>query len=446
MRILIITDSYPPEVRSAAELMAGLAEGLHEKGHEVTVATTFPTYNLAGPVKKLPRDRVENGVRVLRVKTLPHHKVAYVLRGINQLLLPVFFTRAVKRMVGEHAALRPAQGRPEGFEGRPAPSFATATTGKQGKIFDFIIVHSPPVPLALAAGKLANHYGAQFIANIHDIFPQNGIDLVTAWQKPLIQFVFGGMERAIYRSADTLVVPSENHARYLREERAVPEGKITVIQHWIDTRPYDGARATGKWRKAWGLEGKFIFFFGGVLGPSQGLPMVLDAAESFRELPDVRFLFVGDGTARPGLLRIVHEKKLKNIIFKPFVSSDEYPGLVKEMDVAVATLTAKNTTPAVPAKLMGYMAAGVPVVLAVHAESDALRIVAEAHCGFVAVSDDRAAVIRAFRAAYESHAAEKIARAVGASLRDLGANGRRYLEEHFSKEKILPAWDALLRE
>ncbi len=31
MKILIVTDSYPPEVRSAAQLMADLAEGLHAR-------------------------------------------------------------------------------------------------------------------------------------------------------------------------------------------------------------------------------------------------------------------------------------------------------------------------------------------------------------------------------------------------------------------------------
>ena len=383
MKILIVTDSYPPEVRSAAQLMADLAEGLHARDHTVTVATTVPGYNLAPgtDAKTILHDETVNGIRIVRIATLPHHRVPYIFRGINQLFLPRFFTRAVLKLL-------------------PGP-------------FDVVIVHSPPLPLALAAAKLARHYGARFIPNIHDIFPQNGIDLVVWWQKPLIQFFFGPMERKVYRLADLIVVPSENHAHYLERKRGVPEKKLRVVPHWIDTAPFDAAPEMGRFRRQWGLEGKFAFFFGGVLGPSQGLDMVLDAAGTFRSVPNVKFLFVGDGTDKPRLEAIVREKKLENVIFKPFVSSGEYPELVKEMDMGIATLTSKNTTPAVPAKLMGYMAGGLPAIVAVHRESDALRIVQEARCGFVAFSDDHEMVLRTFQAAYDARN----------SLKTLGENG-----------------------
>ncbi|MDO8469625.1 MAG: glycosyltransferase family 4 protein [bacterium] len=406
MKLLIVTDSYPPELRSASQLMAELAEGLAENGHEVTVATTVPAYNLApGTVaEEVPRDEVRRGVRVVRIATLPHHKVPYLVRGISQLLLPGVFARAVRRSI-------------------------------RGP-FDAVIVHSPPLPLALAASRLAHRYGARFIPNIHDIFPQNGIDLVATWQKPLIQLFFGPMERTVYRRAETIVVPSALHARYLTDRRSVPAAKLRVIPHWIDTVPFDAAPVGNRFRTAWGLANDFVFLFAGVLGPSQGLDLVLDAAESFRAVPRVKFLFVGDGTDRARLEGVARERKLENVIFKPFVSSAEYPELVKAMSVGIATLTSKNTTPAVPAKLMGYMAAGVPVVVAVHTESDALRIVREAECGFAAVSDDRTAVVAAFRAAYDARA----------TLPALGANGYRYLTTHFSKKVGIAAWERVLAE
>lgn len=406
MRILIITDSYPPEVRSAAQLMADLAEGLSEIGNMVTVATTMPGYNLASNVNAgaVSRDEKINGVRIIRIATLPHHRVNYIVRGINQLLLPKIFERAVKNEL-------------------PGP-------------FDAVIVHSPPLPLALAASNIASHYKARFIANIHDIFPQNGIDLVDWWQKPLIQLAFGWMEKKVYRRAEIIIVPSDNHAKYLEANRGVLAAKLHVIPHWIDTGPYDSAPTSNRFRKLWGLENKFIFFFGGVLGPSQGLELILEAADSLSSVPDVSFLFVGDGTARPQLEKIVGDKKLKNVLFKPFISSKEYPELVKEMDVGVVTLTSKNTTPAVPAKIMGYLAGGIPVVATLHKESDAIRIVNDAKCGFTAVSSDHKSVLSAFRSAYENRA----------SLKKLGENGRKYLDNHFKKERLIVEWDKIIHE
>ena len=48
MRILLITDSYPPEVRSASHLMQELAIAFVAKGNEVWVVTSYPRYNLVG--------------------------------------------------------------------------------------------------------------------------------------------------------------------------------------------------------------------------------------------------------------------------------------------------------------------------------------------------------------------------------------------------------------
>lgn len=162
---------------------------------------------------------------------------------------------------------------------------------------------------------------------------------------------------------------------------------------------------------------------------------MLDAAETFRPISNVKFLFVGDGTDKPRLEAIVRKKRLENVIFKPFVSSGEYPELVKEMDVGIATLTSKNTTPAVPAKLMGYMAGGLPAIVAVHRESDAVRIVQEARCGFVAFSGDHEMVLRAFRAAYDARN----------SLKKLGENGFQYVLNHFTKDICLNKFEDYLK-
>lgn len=403
MRILIVTDSYPPEVRSASQLMADLAEGLSEKGNVVVVATTMPGYNLTGhdKNKNIPEEEMLNNVRVMRIETLPHHRVNYIFRGINQLLLPYFFTKKVLQRLP--------------------------------RAFDVVIVHSPPLPLARAAARIAKQYHAKFIANVHDIFPQNGIDLVVWWQKPLIQLFFGWMERYVYAAADHIVVPSENHAQYLAEKREVFSAKLSVIPHWVHAESFFQT-SQYNFRKQWNLENKFIFFFGGVLGPSQALDMVLDVAQTFLEIPEVCFLFVGDGTDRVRLISIVQKKKLTNVLFKPFISSEEHLALLQEVDIGVVALNSKNTTPAVPAKLMGYMAAGVPVVVSVHKESDALRIVDEAQCGFIAISNNKEGVIEAFHKAYNARF----------SLKILGKNGLHYAKQHFSMSRCMAMWERVL--
>jgi len=382
--ILIITDSYPPEIRSAAQLMKDLADGLHRKGHNVWVATSYPKYNLVNSGSSVwPRIKDENGIKVLRIKTLPHHKVNFFVRGIAQLLMPNIFLREIKQTIKEK--------------------------------IDIAIVHSPPLPLTIVASKVKKFYKAKYILNLHDIFPQNAIDLGALKNKLIIKF-FEKMERRAYQDSDLIVVPSKSHKRFLEEKRTVSKQKIQVISHWIDINPFLKAKKTNKFRKLYNLENKLIFLFGGVLGPSQGLDLLIKVADRIKDNKDIVFLLVGDGSAKEGLIRMTKQLKLNNVLFKDFVSLEEYPELVKDCDIGIICLTEKNTTPAVPAKILGYMAASIPVIAFLHKESDGCEIVQEAKCGYTVRAGDLDKAVETVKKIYN----EKD------KLEELGKNGFQY--------------------
>ncbi|HEX9564299.1 MAG TPA: glycosyltransferase, partial [Gemmatimonadaceae bacterium] len=85
MRILLLTQFYWPEERSAPMNLAALAEFLQANGHEVTVVTGFPNH----PFGRLyPGYRMRwrqwdevRGVRVLRVPLHPDHSLSVPRRG-----------------------------------------------------------------------------------------------------------------------------------------------------------------------------------------------------------------------------------------------------------------------------------------------------------------------------------------------------------------------------
>jgi len=403
--ILIITDSYPPEIRSAAQLMKDLADGLHKKGHSVWVATSYPKYNLADFEKVVwPEIADENGVKVLRIKTLPHHKVNFIIRGIAQLLLPYIFFRKIKKNIKEK--------------------------------INTVIVHSPPLPLTITAYKVKKFYNAKYILNLHDIFPQNALDLgiLKKWKHWPIVWLFELMERAAYKNADLIVVPSNEHKKFIEEKRNVPKEKTQVVYHWIDSEPFLKAKKTGRFRKLYGLENKFIFLFAGVLGPSQGLDLVIKIADKIKDNRDIVFLLVGDGSEKERLMKMSEDLNLKNVVFKPFVSLEEYPELVKDCDVGMISLTAQNTTPAVPAKILGYMAAAIPVIAFLHKESEGLLIVKEAKCGYGTVSSDEEEALEIILKMYNEK--EK--------LKEYGENGLKYLLKNMEKKVCVEKFESLL--
>jgi len=406
--ILIIADSYPPEVRSAAQLMKDLAEGLIEKKHSVWVATSYPKYNLADSEKteKISWAEVinEDGVKVLRIKTLPHHKVNFIIRGIAQILMPYIFFHKIKKNIKEK--------------------------------IDTVIIHSPPLPLTITAYKVKKFYSAKYILNLHDIFPQNAVDLgiLKKWKHWPVIWIFERMEKNAYKNADLIIVPSNEHKKFIEEKRNVSKEKTQVVYHWIDSEPFLKAKKTGRFRKLYNLENKFIFLFAGVLGPSQGLDLVIRIADKIKDNQDIVFLFVGDGSEKKRLIKMVEDLGLKNVIFKPFVSLEEYPELVKDCDVGIISLSTKNKTPAVPAKILGYMAAAIPVVAFLHKESEGLLIVKEAKCGYGAVSSDEEEALEIILKIYNEK--EK--------LKEYGENGLKYLLENMEKKVCVAKFESYI--
>lgn len=405
MNILLITDSYPPEVRSASHLMQELARELLHRDHAVTVVTTSPEYNLAEQDRNTvyPELCEEDGVRVVRIKTLPHHNVPFVLRGLSQLSLPLFFQRAIRRHI--HGSL-------------------TA-----------VVVYSPPLPLALVGGWVKRRYRCRYVLNVQDIFPQNAVDLGVLKNPLLIRF-FEAMERRAYRQADTVTVHSDGNREFLLSRNRLGAPALRILHNWIDVDEYAAARSTGRYRQAWGLENRILVLFAGVLGPSQGLDGVLDVAARALEHPEVCFLFVGDGMMKESLQKRAAAEKLTNVVFKPFVAKQQYPELVKECDIGLVSLTSRNKTPVVPNKILGYMAAGIPVLAYLNAESDGHALAAASGGGISAVSADTDACYAALTALL----------AQAENLPVMGRNGCRYVREHFSRNACVDALEGYLEE
>ena len=393
--ILLITDSYPPEIRSASHLMFELAEELLKRGFQVTVVTSWPQYNLdSGEQTPFQENMNECGIRVIRMKHLPHHKVNFFIRGIAQLLLPYLFIRKIKQYVHEK--------------------------------IDVVIVYSPPLPLTFVGAWAKKKYQAKYILNVQDLFPQNAIDLGVLKNKMMIAF-FRWMEETSYRQADVVTTHSAGNKALLEKQYPQYKKKCAVLHNWIDVAAHQSHSLMKNFREEFAIENKFVIVFAGVIGPSQYLDIIIRAAEQLTHLNNLCFLIVGDGAEKKALQSRVSQNKLDNVIFKPFISRENYADLLSACDLGLVCLSPKNKTPVVPGKILGYMAAGLPVLAILHQESDGHRIIQEAQCGYTAVSSDFPAIIKTIEKAYQQKSQGKI----------LGARGLAYAKQYFSKEQCV---------
>ena len=402
MNILLITDSYPPEIRSASLMMSELARGLTRNGHRVSVITSIPKYNLSeglSPSKDLYSLKEEEGIRVFRIQTPPLHNVSHLKRGFGQLVLPIIFSLAAL------------------FIGR----------------IDLSIVYSPPLPLGLTAYFLKLLKGANYIFNVQDLFPQNAIDL-QALKSPCLIKIFRGLERFIYRRARYITVHSPGNKEFIAGHGINP-GIIKVIHNWINPAGFKEERGRFPLGAGVDLRGKFVALFAGVMSYAQDMDVIIETARRLKKYPDIVFLLVGEGSQKLKIAARMKEFSLGNIILHPFIPLEEYPDLVFLCDVGLVTLKQSMRTPVVPSKILGYMAAGKPIIGSLNKESEANDIIREAGCGWAEKITGSQEMAAAILRLYKDDALKA----------RMGRKGREYVEEHFSMDGSLAAYEQLLR-
>ena len=254
----------------------------------------------------------------------------------------------------------------------------------------------------------------------------------------------GGAERVAERAfgaAAALLAVSEEVAAYLRRYPDT-DGRIQIIPNGVNPErfPADLAPASSK------DPGTFTVGFLGTLKAWHGLSVLAEALALLRRrVPEARLLIVGDGPERERLEADLAGRGLLDVTrFTGSVASEEVPGLLASMDVAVAPYPRLANFYFSPLKVYEYMAAGLPVVVSdigqlaaiVRHEEDGLRC-PPGDAAALAAALERLARAPALRARLGHAARAKVHRehtwrAVARRILDLG--GRRLVPVPCDKE------------
>ena len=299
---------------------------------------------------------------------------------------------------------------------------------------DAVVVYSPPLPLALV-GSWLQRSNVRFLLNVQDLFPQNAIDLGVLTHPLQIRF-FRALESFVYRSAKIVTVHSEGNRQTVLQEYPDLVDKLRILHNWVDVDHHESGVSQTDFREKWNVQQKDVAIFAGVMGPSQYLKLLLQVAEQMQDHTELLFLLVGDGQEKEKLQKMAQEKSLSNLRFEGFVSREEYPDLLQICSIGLVCLSPLNKTSVVPGKILGYMAAGLPVAAFLQSSSDGHGVIKEAQCGFSADSADKDACVQSMCTLLLQRD----------SFTKLGQNGKSYATKNFSKEVCVSQLESMLGE
>jgi colanic acid biosynthesis glycosyl transferase WcaI len=403
MKWLMINDYFPPEIGSASFLFYELGRKLVARGHEVTVLTGFPRYNIDSstlPEKYKKRMYLEenmDGIKVIRIRTFNLPRYVAIARGIDQFISAcIFCIRGV-------------------FFKRRA--------------FELVLVYSPPLPLGLTGMAIGRMKRIPFVFNIQDLFPQSAIDLGILNNKILIS-LFEKLEKFIYRKADLVTAHSEGNRKHVLSKGVEPE-KVATVPNWIDIDAIKPGIKENDFRREYGLGKKFVVSFAGVIGYSQDLDTVIETANFHRDNKDVLFLIVGDGVEKARLQEKAKVLGLGNVMFLPMQPKAKYELLIAASDVCLVNLHKEVKTPVVPSKLLSIMAAGRPVLASLPLPGDAPKIIEASGCGICVEAGDAGALAKGLSKMIKEEQFRN----------ECGEKGREYAEKNFSLTRCVEIYE-----
>ena len=400
MHILLIHQAFAALDEPGGTRHHELARFLVQHGHRVTVIASPVSYLTGAASSSNPAaeaDQGDHGITILRAYTYDALHKSFVHRVFSFLSFMV----------------------------------SSFFLGLRVTNVDVVWGTSPPIFQGLTAWALARLKRAKLLFEVRDLWPDFAIAVGVLKNPLLIKLAFW-LEHFLYRHADRMIVNSPAYVEHVKKGGA---RAVELIPNGADPAMFNPFDIGLPFRQAHHLRDVFVALYAGAHGMSNDLQVLLDAARLLAGEQDIRIVLVGDGKEKANLQARAVEMGLQNVIFLPPVPKTGMGEVLAGADACIAILKPideyKTTY---PNKVFDYMAAGRPVVLAI--QGVIRQVVEEADCGVFpqpGSAEDMASAI-AFLASDRDHAVR------------LGINGRRYLEEHFSRDQLAAQLEAVFIE
>ena len=301
---------------------------------------------------------------------------------------------------------------------------------------DAVLSANTPLEVQRTLMRYARAGGARFVIWMQDFYCIAVKSLLTkrfGLPGRLVGAYYRWLERRLMQASDQIVFITHDFLEIARGWGIAPE-RCHVIENWAPLDEFAPQPRENPWRARHGLSGKLVILYSGTIGMKHSPSLLLALAEAWQGDERVRVVVVSEGPGRAWLERARAERGLANLVLLDYQPYEDLPQVLASGDLLVAVLDRDAGAFAVPSKVLSYLCAARPLLLAVPRANLAARTVTAAGAGIVVEPDDTAGLVEASRGMVDN-----------IDLREtFGLNARKYAEQHFEIKNIAARFELVL--
>jgi colanic acid biosynthesis glycosyl transferase WcaI len=326
LKILLLNQVFYPDVVSTAQHLSDLATALSERGHEVTVISSRRGYE--HPETLFPARETWRGIKIIRVFSTRFGKLAKWRRAAD---FASFLICCCARLL-----LLPRH--------------------------DVVVALTTPPLISFLGAWRAKLWRAKFVYWVMDFNPDEAIAAGWLRKDSIAAKFLEHLSLFSLRRADTIVALD----RFMRDRivaKNIPQEKIAVIPPWSqDDEVRFNPAGREEFRKAHGLQNKFIVMYSGNHSPVHPLDTLMQAADELCGEKDIIFAFIGGGSEFQRVKKWAAETDNTQVLCLPYQPLDQLSASLSAADAHVVVMGNEMLGLVHPCKIYNVLSVGFPVI------------------------------------------------------------------------------------
>ena len=326
MRVLLLNQTFHPDVVATAQVLSDFAVGLVERGHHVTAIASQRAYD--NPTQRFPARETWRGVEIQRLPSAGFGKASLWRRAADF-----------------------------GF-------FSAVTALRLFTLprYDAVVALTSPPLVSYLAAWFCRLRGAKLYYWVMDMNPDEAVAAGWLREGSLPTRALEVMSRFSLRQSHRIIALD----RFMRDRivaKGIPAERVAVIPPWAhDEAVHFDAEGRAKFRAVHELTDKFVVMYSGNHSPVHPLTTLLAAARALADDPRFVFCFVGGGSEQPKVKKFAEENRLQNIRCLPYQPLNELAGSLSAADLHTVVLGDSFVGMFHPCKIYNILTVGSPVL------------------------------------------------------------------------------------